>query len=841
MKQNGKKWISHITEKKYAAEALAFLLPFVICIGICIGNGVYPFGENCILHVDMYHQYCPFFTEFLEKLQHGGSLFYSWNLGLGSDFVSLYAYYLASPLNWLLILCPRAFVIEFMTLLVLTKTALGGLSFFLYLKHHEKLVGKDKRLHLNTLLPALVCSTAYALSGFVAAYNWNIMWMDCVALAPLIILGLERLVQEKKAGLYYATLALAIVSNYYISIMICLFVSLYFVVLFFREKAGKAGAFFRFVWYSLLAGGSAAVLLIPEYIILGASGSQGIAFPETVEWYFNLIEELSRSCVTAYVYTGRDHWPNLYSGVFSIFCVVLYFLNRRISWKKKLPCGAMLAFFWLGFANNQLDFIWHGLHFPDSLPGRQSFLYSFLVLVMTFETVIRWRGNRLWHAGAAFVLGMLPVFFGASQMDADIVDPFSFLVTGIFLGVYTCLFVLHTISKKKLQNFYRNLTFAIAICELTVNMAVTGFSVTSRTAYTEKQEDYAALLEAAEKDNAAEDGGFYRVEDPERMTKNDDMLYGYPSGTQFSSLMNIDVSHFYQSVLMEGGKNFYCYNGATPLLSAMLSVKYRLSDNTMEEGPLQTIVAQSGNSVLYKSTYSLPLGFVMSEDAVTAWDNSSTFKIDNINSLGSALGASEPMLEKADYMQQGKNGETAITVNEEGYYYAVYDHCGADVLTEHVTGGRSRTFSKTTHRYLLELGYCKFGDTVTLSNTQMENISYTVYKLNLNAVEQAYEKLSEQTMTLTKQTDTKVEGIIDVKEAGRLVFSIPAESGWTLYVDGKKTSVEKFKDTFLGIHLEEGTHTIKLCYKTPGLFVGAAISAFCIALAGILLLCHNKR
>ena len=112
------------------AYLAAFLIPFLICVIICIANGVYPFGDYCILHVDMYHQYCPFFTEFLEKLQNGGSLMYSWKLGLGSDFVSLYAYYLASPLNVLLMLCPKSYVIEFMTLLILVKIGFCGFSFF---------------------------------------------------------------------------------------------------------------------------------------------------------------------------------------------------------------------------------------------------------------------------------------------------------------------------------------------------------------------------------------------------------------------------------------------------------------------------------------------------------------------------------------------------------------------------------------------------------------------------------------------------------------------------------------------------------------------------------------
>ena len=52
----------------------AFLIPFFICIIICIGNGVYPFGDYCLLHMDLYHQYLPFFNELWEKLRNGASL-----------------------------------------------------------------------------------------------------------------------------------------------------------------------------------------------------------------------------------------------------------------------------------------------------------------------------------------------------------------------------------------------------------------------------------------------------------------------------------------------------------------------------------------------------------------------------------------------------------------------------------------------------------------------------------------------------------------------------------------------------------------------------------------------
>lgn len=231
-----KEKIMSLGKKNWIWRMLAFLIPFLTSIIICAVQGIYPFGENCILHVDMYHQYCPFFMEMQDKLTRGGSFMYSWNLGLGSDFMALYAYYLASPLNWLLVLCPKGLVIEFMTITILIKIALAGLFFFVYLSEHFRLIGKDGKYHTNTVLPALVFSTAYAFSGFVAAYSWNIMWMDSVALTPLIILGLERLVKKNKPALYYLTLALSILCNFYISLIICIFLVFYFVLLLLEQK-----------------------------------------------------------------------------------------------------------------------------------------------------------------------------------------------------------------------------------------------------------------------------------------------------------------------------------------------------------------------------------------------------------------------------------------------------------------------------------------------------------------------------------------------------------------------------------------------------------------------------
>ena len=179
---------------------IAFFVPVLVMICIFAQRGIFPFGERCFLRTDMYHQYAPFFSEFQHKLRTGGSLLYSWDVGMGVNFAALYAYYLASPLNWLILLCPKKFIIEFMTIMIVLKIGLSGLSFAWYLKKHSQ----------NCILGGGFFGIFYALSGYMAAYSWNIMWLDCILLFPLIVYGLERLVKEQKGMLYCVTLGLSI-------------------------------------------------------------------------------------------------------------------------------------------------------------------------------------------------------------------------------------------------------------------------------------------------------------------------------------------------------------------------------------------------------------------------------------------------------------------------------------------------------------------------------------------------------------------------------------------------------------------------------------------------------
>ncbi len=378
------------------AYLAAFFVPVLIMVIIYIQRQIFPFGEESFLRTDMYHQYAPFFAEFRHKLTQGGSLLYSWNVGMGVNFAALYAYYLASPFNWFLLLCPRGLIIEFMTYLIVLKTGLCGLSMTYYLQKHYK----------KPDFGAAFFGIFYALSGYMAGYSWNIMWLDCIILFPLIMLGLERLVYERRWGLYCLSLGLSILSNYYISIMICIFMVIYFGVLFcLGEKQSLKGRFVQigqFALASLAAGGFAGVILVPEVLALQSTASGSSTFPKTFSSYFSIIDMIARHIGNVDVEIGLDHWPNIYCGIAVLMFFLLYLSCRKISLKEKVVfCGLML-FFYLSFSVNVLNFLWHGFHYPNSLPCRQSFIYILLLLTLCYHAYLHLEDIPKKHVVLAF-------------------------------------------------------------------------------------------------------------------------------------------------------------------------------------------------------------------------------------------------------------------------------------------------------------------------------------------------------------------------------------------------------------------------------------------------------
>ena len=808
----------------------AFFVPVLVLVVIFAQRGIFPFGEECFLRTDMYHQYAPFFSEFQYKLTHGGSLLYSWDIGMGVNFSALYAYYLASPMNWLVALCPRQFLIEFMTVLIVIKTGLSGLSFTWYLRKHTG----------TREFGSCFFGIFYALSGYMAAYSWNIMWLDCILLFPVILFGLERLVKEKKGMVYCIALGLSILSNYYISIMICIFMVIYAAVLVIlyplkkgKEFAATAG---RFTLYSLLAGGLAAVVLLPEIYALQATASGNFDFPKTVSSYFSIFDMIARHIGNVQTEIGLDHWPNIYCGVAVLMLLLLYLGNKNIKIKEKAVYFSLLLFFYASFSVNVLNFIWHGFHYPNSLPCRQSFIYIALVLVMCYKAYLELKNTPWKHIVMAFWGAAAFVILAEKLVDNE--EQFHFAVfyaAILFLALYTgCIYLYH--SRKWCRDGVLLAVLGLVFCESAVNMAVTSIPTTSRTAYVKDNEDTMLLADSIRS------SVFYRIEKGESRTKNDGAWMNFPSASLFSSVASAAMSDFFKSVGCESSTNAYSVKGSTPFIDALFATRYGIYPDQQPADGLKEQIGRQGSMWFYENKYTLPVGFVMPQDMETNWVLDSGNPANVQNDLSSVLGVSN-LLVPAEGVSEGK--KLTFTADASGDYYVYVTNKKVEEVSAEI-GERSLSFDNVDRGYFLELGYLPKGQEVIFQSKTDGNpaMQAEIWRFDPEAMEEIYQCLSKSPLELSSWTDTGLAGSINTPEGGTMFTSIPYDKGWKIWVDGTAVSGRPVFDAFLGVDLEPGEHKIRLSYEPQGLKTGAVITGVSAAAVAVLAVCgwmKNKK
>jgi len=826
---NGLKQILNKENIQRSAFFLALLLPATIMLTIFIIKGIYPFGDRSFLFADLYHQYMPFFSELLHKVRGGETLNFSFKLGIGSNFLALFGYYLASPFHILALLVPEDYLIEFISYLIVLKIGLAGMTSFLYLQRHFQT--KDGS--------ALFFSCFYALSGFMAAYNYNIMWIDCVVLLPLIVLGLELLVKEGRCGLYCVTLALSIFTNFYISIMVCIFLVLYFIVLLIIER-NRLRSIGYFALFSLLAGGMAAILLIPEVCALLETDFGDMDFPKTVESYFPVLDMLARHCMCVNTERGLDHWPNIYCGSAVLMLMPMYLMNKKISIREKFCRLVLLGFILLSFSMNFLDFIWHGLNYPDSLPARQSFIYIFLVLAMCYDAWL-----HVYEADEQQILYGYLCAVGFFLFCEKFIAHEDFylgvkILTLIFVSIYAVLlYIYRTRSREKIHLIVAVVTLVAVTAECGINTYNTSVGTVSRSQYLGQEEDYRSLYEMTKE----REDGLYRLEKFTRRTNNDGTLTGYPTASTFSSTMNSYVMDMYRLLGMRCSKVFYCFEGATALVSAMLNVNYMFGESDRYENGLYTLIGQSGDIYLYQSNAALPFGYV----APVGYDLSDAYENHGLhlqNEMVKDLGI------RGDVLFKRVNKKTAgddilFTAGQAGYYYGIVTAWGTS-KAECIYGNEEKESYKDLRLgSVLYLGYLEEEETITLKNADENDttpqMSIDVYRMNEDVLNQALEKLSEQHMENVVWESDYIEGDIELAEPGRVIFSVPYEDGWTVLVNGEEREGVLFGGCLMAYDLEEGTYHFEMKYVPEGAYAGIIVSVCSILLfIGIQLLRRNR-
>lgn len=801
---------------------LSFIIPIFVMLGIYIARGIYPFGNKCFLRTDMYHQYAPFFSEFYYKLKNGLSLQYSWNVGMGVNFSALYAYYLASPMNFIVFLSPSDYIIEVMSILIIFKIALSSLTFTIYISKHY-----------NTKNPCIVVfSIFYGLSSYIAAYSWNIMWLDCILLLPLIVLGLEQLVYKNKCLLYCISLGLCILSNYYISIMVCIFLIFYFLGLIFTfESADDAPKyyvkFFNFGFYSILAAGLAAFLIIPEFYALQLTASGEFDFPRELKTYFTLFDIASRHLMNVEASVLNGNFPNVYSGVAVLMLFPLYIMSRYVDTKQKIFKIILLAIFMVSFNMNIPNFIWHGFHFPNSLPCRQSYIYIFLMLTMCYEA-FRWikyyTNNQIYGVfWAAFAF----VFITEKLLGDDGFPIYVIYVSAIFIALYLLVIYLYRTKMYKNITVYL-LLLAITVIEATTNMAVTSVSTVTRENYIGDYKDIKIATDLL----STQDTDFYRIEKLNSRTKNDTAWHNIKGVSLFSSIASEPVTKLLGNLGFAQSTNAYCFDGATPLTSALFSVKYLLNDKALDASDLISLHTTQGKIFLYENNYTLPLGFMIDPDAANAISSGNNpFAVQNTFVMKAVNKA--PIFN--DLRNSAKNGTVTITNPKTQRVYAYIQTSNVEKITVNYDGN-VKEYELDKKQQIVDLGLCEKDKPITLKN-EAENgtLKVSSYALDEDNFIEAYNEFNKNPLIINHHDETNINGIITATQDGLLFTSIPYEKGWHVWVDSKEVTPIAFEDALIALNLNKGTHTVEFHYEPEGLNIGKAISISCLIVLALII------
>ena len=866
---------------------IAALIAFAVMQLVYFCFSLIPYGDMTILRMDLYHQYGPLFAELYDRITSGESLIYSWNSGLGSSFLGNFYNYLSSPVTILILFFGHKNIPEAIAAMIAVKAMLSAGSFTYYIK---KSLGR----HDPT---SAAFGILYAFCGYFVAYYWNLMWLDAMVLFPIILLGIERIINKGKPALYCVSLALMFFANYYMAYMICIFAVLYFLTYYFanysieqkfdRTLSKKApltkrlsnslfwSSGVKFAFYSIVAVLLAAFVVVPLISILSDSSATSSGAPTEYKKYFSTFDFLANHLASSEPTirsSGSDVLPNVYCGVLTLLLVPLFLFCKKIKAREKISYVCLLGVLYLSFNINYLNFVWHGFHFPNDLPYRFSFMYSFILLVMAYKALIHikdFSGKEILASGLGFALFLVLVEKITSKNIGDMS-----LGLSIIFGVGYVL-ILRLLKDKKFQ---ASAVSILLLCTVTSEIALGNTNHYSmnqnKTNYTSDYDDFKTL----KKELDDYDGnGFYRMELTSLRTRMDPCWYDYNGVSVFSSMAYESVSNMQQELGMFGNYiNSYTYNPQTPVYNAMFGLKY-LVDNCgyYLNDELYSSLMQNGKFTAYKNNYALPIAFAVnngvaswsSKDAINpfeaqnSWFENATGISNvltqvNINDVTySNLNAFSDMQLSAGILAYNKKTSgasasfTAEIVPQSTANVYVYVKSSVSDNATITADGFSKTFD-ADDGYIIDLGERTPDDTIYVdvpiksSAADSGTLSFYVYSLDMDKFKEGYEKLSGSgELKITSYNDTEIFGDITVNDGEMVYTSIPYDTNWEVYVDGvkvKSKDIVKISDSLLGFYTDPGEHEIYFRYYSYGLKNGAIISIITIIIATVLIIMKRR-
>lgn len=889
---------------QYGHLGFCFLIPFIISLCIYFALGHKPIGDNSVLVLDLNAQYVYFYEALRDAIYGDTSLLYSFSRSLGGEFVGIYAYYIASPLSYIVALFPKEHILYALLLIIAIKLGLCGASFGFFLQSITKSPKKDN---------ILIFSIMYALCSYAIVYQNNIMWLDALYLLPLLAFSVERLIKSGKYLLYAGTLALIMITHYYIGYMLCWFTAFYFFFAYFKDSdrslinpRGESRHFLRSITRmgasTLLGIGIAAFMIVGAYYSLGF-GKNDFSEPNwDIVARFDFFDLFPKLLPGSYDTVMHEGLPLLYSGVLTLFMLPIFFMAKRVPPREKVFYGAFVLLYVLIMMINPTDLVMHGFQEPNCLNYRYSFVVIFLMLIMAYKGFCELEEHSsraiLGTGGALFVLVCIaqkmefPNFVLQDREGYEygyVLNKLPFFQVVVFsvIAIFIIGAVLCYLMRSKNKEKVKSVLLCVICLELFINGIVqtvslgynVGFSTYSSYA------DYLAELRPIVDTVQNEDKGFYRMEKTTHRATNDNMALGMKGLSNSTSTLNAKVIDLLEYLGYYADAHWTQYLGSTVVTDSLFGVKYVVSNRENEFNKeslalneLMDVyyekVASDTYYNAYKNPYALSLAYgvdsgVKELEFDTQYDYSDNvglknpFEVQNLLLNALVGNGEEDAVEFYTPIELRKNInitgasntiggglEYAATSNgyDDKYVHFTFTVEKAGPLYLFLPSGYERSFTVfigdeqyvTSYNYsrIIYLGYREADEEMEVSfRLDQDNLYFFkntnyLYTLDMDAFEEAYEKLASTNLSISEEsTDDHILGSIVTSEANKTIMTtIPYDSGWKVYVDGKEIETYALLDeTLMAFNIESiGEHSVEMKYMPDIYLIGTAISVVSI-------------
>ena len=379
-----------LTVNSFKYPVLAALITAVCFCLMLIISQKYPFGRYTTLISDLEAQYAPYLFLYRAKLlalnwsRIISDFGYSFSLGAGKNFAGTFGYYLASPLNLLVLLFKPEQANEFVMLLMGLKVSLAAAFMCAFIECRAQKKG--------TFWPA-IWGVMYAFSSYTMLFLFHIMWLDGYMLLPLLLFFIERYLRNGKLTGVSIVLLLLFLSNYYIAYMAGIYSFIYllsrmYLKGMFSKEHKPVKVIGRFITRAVCAGLTLGIILVPVGLdtIRNADPTHSADRSDYVG--FTLAKFLDRIFM-GYAGEFNDvliaNMPLIYvSGIVTFLCI-LFLVSRAFTGKTKKLYTVAFVLIYAMLAIDFLDVAWQVFDSPNWFWHRESFVFITFFMTVSYN------------------------------------------------------------------------------------------------------------------------------------------------------------------------------------------------------------------------------------------------------------------------------------------------------------------------------------------------------------------------------------------------------------------------------------------------------------------------